>query len=179
MIISKPDRRGGGFECDISAGISAVDRPFKRSRLFPSGLQRRGATDQSRDDPRRNSCAHSPIYGQARGEELEGGDNMPQRASADRYESTGRSGSSIFGVKLSASSPSHQDFANLRRSFFPDPALSQAPLVPVGHSDPNRSERPSPLVMHRPSSGSAEEKSRALFPFSNSVPVRVFLELFH
>lgn len=42
---------------------------------------------------------------------------------------------------------------------FPDPALAEAPHVPLGHSDPHRSERPGPLVMRLPSSGGAKERS--------------------
>ena len=74
-----------------------------------------------------------------------------------------RSGMNFTRHEAPGKFASPHDCANLRGRFFPDPALAQAPLVPVGHCALRRAERPGPLVMHRPSSDCAEEKGTVLF----------------
>lgn len=86
-----------------------------------------------------------------------------------------RSGMGVSSTSSPQVRQSHYGFANLRRSFLPDPALAQALLVPVGHSDPQWSERPSPLVMRQPSSGLAVRKTWLSFLFSSQYQFGSFL----
>ena len=89
---------------------------------------------------------------------------MPHRGRRMTPEEPNRSGSRIVRHEALRKFAKPCGLCELASQLLPDPALSQAPLVPVGHSDAHPSEHPGPLVMHRPSSGCAAGKSRAAFP---------------